>query len=156
MPTYWPASGEGEFPTITLDSFAITSPVYPPWQHLFRSAGTCYIPWMAMEATLLSDAERTENQVQNIVGGGGSSHGIEGAKSVVEIEQQHFMRNFGGHCARGGGERSQRFLHQALMADIGEKSGFGLRPGFAADVAQNFGAQFGDAFASERGRANHS
>ena len=42
----------------------------------------------------LSDAKRAEDKVKNVVGGGRSGDRIEGPKSAVEIEQQHFMRNF--------------------------------------------------------------
>ena len=40
------------------------------------------------------------------------------------------------------------------MADIGKKSGFGLRSGFGTDVAQNFGAQFGNTLTSQGRGAN--
>jgi hypothetical protein len=55
---------------------------------------------------LLSDAEGAEDQVEDVIGGGGAGDGIEGPESVIEIEQQHFVRNFRGHGAGGGFERS--------------------------------------------------
>ena len=40
------------------------------------------------------------------------------------------------------------------MAQVGEKSGFGLDAGFSADVTQDFLAQFGDAFSGGRGSSH--
>jgi hypothetical protein len=58
-----------------------------------------------LEVSLLSDAERCEYQVEDVVGGGGSGDGIEGPQGIVEIEQQHFVGDFGGHGAGSEIER---------------------------------------------------
>ena len=42
---------------------------------------------------LLTDAKCTENQVEDVVGGGGAGDFVERAERVVEIEQQHFVRD---------------------------------------------------------------
>src|SRR5580693_9084200 len=99
-----------------------------------------------IRAFSLSNAERAEDQVKDVVGGGGSGDGVEWPQGVVEIKQQHFVGDSGRDGAGRGSERGQRLLHQALMADVGEKASFGLRSGLAANMAQNFGAQFGNAF----------
>ncbi len=39
------------------------------------------------------------------------------------------------------------------MAQVGEKSGFGLDAGFSADVAQDFISQLWDSFPGRRGRS---
>ena len=54
---------------------------------------------------LLPDAELAEDQVEDVVGGGGAGDGIEGAESAVEIEQQHFVRDFRVYGTAGGVER---------------------------------------------------
>ena len=61
----------------------------------------------AVEASLFSNAEGTENQVQDVIGGGCSRDRVEGPKPVVKIEQQHFVRDFTGHRGGGGIERGQ-------------------------------------------------
>src|ERR1700674_2825711 len=107
-----------------------------------------------LDLTLLPNTKRAEDQVENVVGCGGAGDGIERPQGVVEIKQQHLVGNFGRYRASGGIERRERVLHQALMTDIGKKSSFGLRSGFAADVPQNFAAQFGDPVAGKSRSAN--
>src|SRR5271165_2793903 len=51
---------------------------------------------------LLSDAEGAEDQVEDVVGGGGAGNGVEGAEGAVEIEQQHFVGDFRGYGAGRG------------------------------------------------------
>src|SRR5882672_8838698 len=97
----------------------------------------------------LSDAKRAEDQVEDVVGGGGPGDGIERPQSVIEIEQQHLVRDFGCHGSCGGIESGERVLHQALVADVCKKSSFSLRSGFATDVVQDFGAQLRNALASQ-------
>ncbi len=89
---------------------------------------------------LLSDAESAEDQVEDVVSGGGAGDRIERPQGAVEIKQQHFMWDFCGHGAGSSLERGQRFLYESLVAHICKKSGFGLRPCFATDVAKNLGA----------------
>ena len=52
----------------------------------------------SMEAVLFSDAEGTEDQVENVVGGGGAGDFVERAQGCVEIEQEHLVR----HSSRDG------------------------------------------------------
>jgi hypothetical protein len=42
---------------------------------------------------LLSDTECAENQIQNVVGGCGSSDFVERTKRAVEVQQEHLVRN---------------------------------------------------------------
>ena len=53
------------------------------------------------ELALLPDAEGAEDQIEDVVGGGGAGDGVERLQGVVEIEQQHFVGNF--ICYRAGG-----------------------------------------------------
>ena len=54
----------------------------------------------------------------------------------------------------GGVERGERIANQGLMARVGQESGFGAGTRVSGDVAENGGAQFGDAFAGEGGGAD--
>jgi hypothetical protein len=47
---------------------------------------------------LFSNAERAEDEVQDVVRGSGSGNLIEGPQGVVEIEKQHFVGDFVLHC----------------------------------------------------------
>ena len=42
---------------------------------------------------LLSDTEPAEDQIQNVIVGGGSGNLIERAQSVVKIQQDHLVRD---------------------------------------------------------------
>jgi hypothetical protein len=55
------------------------------------------------EAMLLSDAEGAEDQVEDVVGGGGAGDFVEGAEGVVEIEEEHFVGDAGGDGVAGVG-----------------------------------------------------
>ena len=44
---------------------------------------------------LLADAEFAEDEVEDVVGGGGAGEGIEGAEGFVEIEQDHLVGDRG-------------------------------------------------------------
>jgi len=46
---------------------------------------------MLLEAKLLSDAETTEDQIQDVVGGGGAGDFIECFQCVVQVKQDHLM-----------------------------------------------------------------
>ena len=47
-------------------------------------------------STLFSDAEGAEDEVENVVGGGGSGDFVERAQGGVEVEEQHLVRDFAG------------------------------------------------------------
>jgi hypothetical protein len=56
-------------------------------------------PFAAQNGTglhLLSDAEGAEDQVEDVVGGGGAGDFVEGAEGSVEVEQKHLVRDAGG------------------------------------------------------------
>src|ERR1700674_967999 len=99
-----------------------------------------------MEPALFSNAERAEDQIQNVVGGCGSRNLIEWPQGVVEIEQEHFVGDFVLDGYPGCGQRSERFSNPFLMAQVGEESSFGLGAGFSTDVTQNFISQLGNSF----------
>jgi len=48
----------------------------------------------AVSRCLFSDAKGAENQVQDVVSGGSAGNFIQRSQSIVEVEQQHFMRDF--------------------------------------------------------------
>ena len=55
-----------------------------------------------MEVTLFSNAERAENQIEDVIGGCGSRDLIERPQGAVEIEEKHFVGNFIlDRCSRG-------------------------------------------------------
>ena len=62
-------------------------------------------PRCPLDTTLLSDAEGAEDQVEDVVGGGGAGDFVERAQGAVEIEQEHLVRDLGGHGVGGGIER---------------------------------------------------
>src|SRR5579862_8079695 len=59
---------------------------------------------------LLPDAERAEDQIQDVVGRGRAGDGIERAQRVIEVEQQHLVRNIPCHSFGSSVERQQRIL----------------------------------------------
>jgi len=58
----------------------------------------------ACRAILLSDAEGTEDQIEDVVGGSGAGDFVEGTQRSVEIEQHHFVGNPGSNGVGRGGE----------------------------------------------------
>ena len=60
-----------------------------------------------MHPPLLSNTERAEDQVQDVVGRGSSGDGVERSKGVVEIEQEHLVRDSGSYRVARGVERGQ-------------------------------------------------
>ena len=63
---------------------------------------------MVLDFTLLSDAEGAEDQVENVVGGGGAGDFVEGAEGSVEVEQKHLVRDAGGDGIGRVVERGER------------------------------------------------
>src|SRR5229473_828444 len=66
------------------------------------------MPWHRYRnKLLLADAERAEDQVQDVVGRGCSGDRVERAQRVVEIEQEHLVWNPAGHGILRTFQRSQ-------------------------------------------------
>ena len=84
-------------------------------------------PRMVLGATLLSDAERAENEIQNVVGGGGARNLVKRAQGAVEIEQQHFVGDSRGDSTAGCLESYDRIADKLLVARASQKSSFDLR-----------------------------
>src|SRR5208282_3781336 len=103
--------------------------------------------WRALDATLFSDAEGAEDQVKDVVGGGGAGDFVERAQGRVQIEQEHLVRHSSRDGSARGVERGERVGDQLLMADAGKKSALQLVGAVSADVLQNGGAQHRNAFA---------
>jgi hypothetical protein len=58
-------------------------------------------PWMISDPTSLSDAEGTKDEVEDVVGSGGTGDFVEGAQGCVKIEEQHLVgdaRAYGVGC----------------------------------------------------------
>jgi hypothetical protein len=47
--------------------------------------------WKWREMGLLADAELAEDEVEDVVGGGGAREGVEGVEGFVEIEKDHLV-----------------------------------------------------------------
>jgi hypothetical protein len=103
---------------------------------------------------LFPDAEAGEDQVQDVVAGGGAGDFVERAEGAVKIEQKHFVGDAVVDGGLGGFEGSKRVTYKRLVAGVGEESGFGGGGGVSGDVAENGGAEFGDAGAGEGGGGN--
>jgi len=65
---------------------------------------------------LLSNAERAEDQIQNVVAGGGSRNLIERLQGAVEIQQEHLMGNFVFDCYSRRRKGRDGFPDAFLMA----------------------------------------
>jgi len=64
--------------------------------------------WMVRNPTLLSDAESAEDQVQDVVGGGGAGDFVERAQGRIKIEQEHLVWHAGGPGVGRGGEPGEQ------------------------------------------------
>ena len=49
------------------------------------------------ERCLFSDAEGAEDQIEDVIGGGGAGDFVEGAEGSVEIEQEHLVGDSAGY-----------------------------------------------------------
>src|SRR5208282_4789239 len=114
-----------------------------------RLVGYCTSHWTLLNATLLSDAEGAEDQVKDVVGGGGAGDFVERAQGRVQIEQEHLVRHSSRDGSARGVERGERVGDQLLMPDAGKKAALQLVGGVSADVVQDSGAQHRNAFAGE-------
>src|ERR1019366_7249472 len=126
----------------------LTPGVPPCWTNLRPQKRTSCRLFLGK--TLLSDAERAEDQIQDVVGGSGAGDVVQGTQRAVEIQQHHLVRSF--HRNRAGClvERSNCVSHQLLLARVREKAAFLLRAGIAAQQPQNLASQLLDTFASQR------
>ena len=61
-------------------------------------------------ATLFSDAEGAEDQVEDVVGGGGAGDFVERTQGSVEIEQEHLVGDSGDNGVGRGVERGERVV----------------------------------------------
>ncbi len=50
---------------------------------------------MGNRVVLLADAEAAEDEVEDVVGGGGSGERVEGAERLVEVDENHLVRDAG-------------------------------------------------------------
>ena len=67
------------------------------------------------------DAEGREDVGQDVFDGGLAGDGVERAERVVEIEQEHLVRDSVGKAAAGGGEGVERLPQQTLLPDVGQE-----------------------------------
>src|SRR5579862_3413168 len=103
---------------------------------------------------LFADAESAEDQVQNIVGGGGAGNFVESVQRVVEIEKQHLVRDLVGDGGFRRRKRRQRIAYQLLVTGVGEETTFHLQTAVSSDVAQDLRAQCVDSLACHRRRSD--
>lgn len=100
---------------------------------------------------MLSDTEAAEDQVQDVVGGGGTGHFVDGTKGALQVEQERLVRYAGGDRFRRRRECPEGIVNQFLVADVGQETTFDLRAGLSTDVLQDGASQLGDARAGEGG-----
>src|SRR2546427_10316575 len=89
---------------------------------------------------LLSDAEGAENEVEDVVGGGGTGDLVQRTERVVEIKQKHLVGNLVRHRGPGGGEGDQSILHQSLVTGTGQEAALSLHAPLATHVPHNLSA----------------
>jgi hypothetical protein len=61
------------------------------------------IPWTPLEAGLFADAEFAEDEIQDVVAGGGAGERVEGAEGVIEVEEDHLVGDGVGGGLQGAG-----------------------------------------------------
>jgi len=103
---------------------------------------------------LLSNAERAEDQVQDIVTSCGPSDLIERPQGVIQIKQEHFVRDFVFYGYSRCRKRCKGFSYVFLVPQVAEKSIFDLGAGVSSDVTQNLISQLGDSFSGGCGSSN--
>src|SRR5271165_7586096 len=105
-------------------------------------------PWTALDLALFSNAERTEDEVQDVFGCGRAGYVVQWTQGTVEVEQDHLVWRLQRHGLGGAVERRDSVGHQHLLADIGQKSCLllGTIPMYPFE---NHGLQLRDAFASQ-------
>ena len=86
-----------------------------------------------MELTLFSDAERAEDQVEDVVGSGGAGDFIQRTQSAIEVEQEHLVGNFLWNRSPSFIQRANRVGDQLLLAHIGQEAALALSAAISAD-----------------------
>jgi len=103
---------------------------------------------------LLSNAECAEYQIEDIVRGCGSCDLIERPQGVIQIKQEHFVRDFVLDGYSRCPKRCKGFSYVFLVPQVAEKSIFSLGAGVSSDMTQNLISQLGDSFSGDRGSSN--
>src|SRR5271167_2301520 len=80
--------------------------------------------WMALDVILLPNAERGEDEAEDVLGGGGAGNVVQRTQRAVEVEQDHLMGCLQRHGSGRPVERRDSVGHQHLLANIGQKSCF--------------------------------
>ena len=65
---------------------------------------------------LFSDTEGAEDQVQDVIGRSGAGDFIQRPECMVEVQQEHLMRDPIADRSSGRDERGERLPDQILMA----------------------------------------
>src|ERR1700739_1405847 len=94
---------------------------------------------------LLPNAEGTEDEVQNVVGGSRTRNCIQRPQRLVKIEQQHLVRDLFPYRDLRRLQRGERILDQSLMSYVGQKPGLRMRASVSANVPQDLSPQLADA-----------
>src|ERR1700757_123031 len=100
--------------------------------------------WTTLDLPLLSNAERAEDQIEDVVVRRNPGYLIQWPQRVVKVQQQHLVRNPVSDRLPRRLQRCQRISHQPLVAHIRQKSAFPLRSRVSPDVVENFASQFSD------------
>jgi len=67
---------------------------------------------------LFADAEGGEDEAEDVVGGGGSGEGVEGAEGGVEVEEDQLVGQAGGVGGVGGVECGEGCRDRLLLAEV--------------------------------------
>ena len=92
-------------------------------------------------AGLFADAEFAEDEIKDVVAGGGTGESVEGVEGVVEIEKEHLVGNGASRSLPGLGESGQCGCDGLLLAEVGEESCLG-RGRRGRDVREDCRAEF--------------
>src|SRR5271165_3953994 len=90
-----------------------------------------------VDMMLLSDAERTEDEVQDVVRGSCAGDFVERTQGAVEVHQQHLVRGLSRDGRRGRIERRDGVLYQLPVAHVGEEAALRLARSVAAGELQD-------------------
>ena len=98
----------------------------------------------------LPDAERREDAVQDVVGGGRAGDGVDGPQRGVEIEQQHLVRDVAAAAPRAFSRYPSDSRRELLVAQAGDEAGFLFAPRAGRDRSKDRFAQAVDPLAGQR------
>ena len=93
---------------------------------------------------LLSDAESREDAVEDVVRGGRPGDARERCERLVEIDEQHLVRDAPGGCAARLIEAGHGLAQTLLVADAGDESGLRHQPFLGSDLVHDLPAQLRD------------